>query len=159
MKTKTKKITMLLAFVLTLCLFSFGQTVSAQSTNNCMKVKGNRVDIGGWVTTGTVTNAGILNGTQETIYDPASFMFTADPTTATFTGNTTLVANRGVLRTRGVYMIDLASLYANALLRIDPNASEGIFRGATGVLYADAKVIDPLTVVSDLSGEICFANQ
>ena len=63
MKAKTGKL-MTLVVVLMSCLFSLEQSASAQSKNNCMKVKGNTVEVGAFNTTGAITNGGILNGTK-----------------------------------------------------------------------------------------------
>lgn len=156
MNAKTKTLMTLAALALTFCLVSLEQSASAQSTNNCMKVKGKTVDVGGFITTTTITNGGILNGTGETVFG-AAFVPTPDPTTFSFTGDTTLTTNRGVLKTHNVYIVDFATAAGTALYRIDPSTSTGIFAGATGVLFLNAKDVSGLTVEGDISGEICFA--
>jgi hypothetical protein len=78
--------------------------------------------------------------------------------TVSFTGDTTLTTNRGVLKTHNVFLLDFVSGVGTALLRIDPNTSTGIFTGATGVPFVNVKTPDPVTGVGDISGEICFAS-
>ena len=169
MNAKTRILVTLGAVVLTFGLFSLEQPASAQSTNNCMKVKGNWVDIytgSGTTDIGTITNAGILNGTAETIYG-IDFFPTSDPNIVSFFADSTLTTNRGVLVTHNVYVgfIDvgggpLAPGVFTALYRIDSVASTGIFAGATGFLNMFAKVTNfGSTVNFDMTGEICFANR
>jgi hypothetical protein len=155
MNATTGKLMILIALVLTLGLFSLEQSASAQS--NCRKVKGKFIDVtSGGSTTGTITNGGILNSTTETVFSPA-FLFTPDPTTVSFTADSTFTTNRGVLTTHNVYIFDFARGVATALYRIDPNASTGIFAGAAGVLYVNGKETGPGTVEGNITGEICFA--
>jgi hypothetical protein len=156
MNTKPRMLLTLPALVLTFCLFSPEQPTSAQSTSNCMKVKGTILDVGTSNTTTTITNGGILNGTGETVYGP-DFVFTPDPTTVSFTADTTITTNRGILKTHNVYIVDFAIGLGTALYRIDPSTSTGIFAGATGVLYLNANATDFSAVVSAMTGEICFA--
>lgn len=158
MIAKTGKLMTLVALALTFCLFSLGQVASAQSTNNCMKVKAKFVDVGTNPSTGTITNGGILNGTTETVYDLASGVLTYDPAKVTFTADTTFTTNRGVLKTHNVFMLDFVRGVGTAIYRIDPDTSTGIFAGATGVLFGNATTPDPITAVGEIRGEICFAN-
>ena len=111
----------------------------------------------GGSTTGTVANGGILNGTSVTVFTPG-FIFTADPTTISLTGDYLLTTNRGVVKTRNVYIFDFANRLGSAIYRIEPNQSTGIFAGASRALYANGKAVDPVTVEGDIRGEICFAS-
>lgn len=155
----------LVTIALTFCLFSLEQSASAQSTNNCMNVKGTSVEYysgSGTTNFGKITSAGILNGTTQTIYGNDLFP-TPDPVSVSFVADTTITTRRGVLKTHNVYVMDLTNFppsgFAAALYRIDPATSTGIFAGATGVLYINAKVTDSGSTVSyDFTGEICFAN-
>ena len=159
MNARTRILVTLAAFVLTFGSIPIKHSASAQSTNNCMKVKGKFVDLttGPETSSGTVTNGGILNGAEETVYDLASGVLTYDPTTVTFTGDTTWTTNRGVLKTHNIFMLDFARGVGAALYRIDPSTSTGIFAGATGVLFINAYAPDPIIAFGDISGEICFA--
>ena len=159
MNSKTRRLVMLVAIALTVGLFSLEVSTSAQSPNNCLKVKGKSLDVTiGGSTTGTITNGGILNGTTERVFNGAPLP-TADPTTISFTGDLTVTTDRGVLKTHDVYIYDFARGLATTIQRIDPNASTGVFAGATGVLYGNAKATNPFTVEGDITGEICFANE
>lgn len=154
----------LAALALTFCLVSVDQSASAQSTNNCKKVKGHWVEFypgSGDADFGTITNGGILNGATETIFG-SDFFPTPDPASVSFVADSIITTNRGVLKTHNVYVMDLTNFptigLAAALYRIDPVASTGIFAGATGVLNISATVTDAgFTVHYDIAGEICFA--
>jgi hypothetical protein len=102
MNAKTRKLTALMAVVLTFCLVSLeqlalarsprgflglhgnsAQSTSSQSANsNCKKLKGSSVQVfdpAAGVAFGPVTNAGILNGTLEDVINfSAGFVFTPD---------------------------------------------------------------------------------
>lgn len=157
MNAKTRNLITLGAVVLTFCLLTLQETASAQSANNCMRVKGTFLDVtSSGSTTGTITNGGILNGTTETVFN-GDFVF-PDPTTVSFTGDYSLTTERGVLKTHNVYIFDFARGVGTALYRIDPNVSTGVFVGATGVLYSNGKATDSATVQGHLVGEICFAD-
>lgn len=157
MKSRMTKAAGLMALVLSLVFFV--QSTSSQSANNCLSVVGRFSDVtSGGSTTGTVVNGGILNGTSETVFTPG-FIFTADPTTISLTGDYTLTTNRGAVKTHNVYIFDFANRLGSAIYRIDPSQSTGIFAGASGALYANGKAVDPVTVEGDIRGEICFASQ
>lgn len=166
MNAKTRTITTIVIVGLTFCLVSFDQSASAQSTNHCKKVKGQWVEFypgTGDADFGTITNAGILDGTTETIFGSDLFS-TPDPASVSFVADSTITTNRGVLKTHNVYVMDLTNFpptgLAAALYRIDPIASTGIFAGATGVLNISAKVTDAgFTVHYEITGEICFTSQ
>ena len=161
MNAKTRMLMMLAAVVLILGLFSLEESTSAQSPNQCMKVKGKVFETftnGGNTNMGTVTNGGILEGTMERVFISAPVP-TSDPTTFSLTIDFSVTTNRGVLKTHGVAILDIASSVAAAIHRIDPNASTGVFAGTTGILYENIKVnFQSLTADSGITGEICFAN-
>jgi hypothetical protein len=56
-------------------------------------------------------------------------------------------------------LLDYTTGVGTAYARIDPNASTGIFAGATGLLYFNFQQNnDGVTSTSQISGEICFAD-
>ncbi len=187
MNAKTRNFTALVAVVLTFCLFVMAQSASAQSPNsdsmpqvramsmrgtqsasapspnsNCKQAKGNwfdTIDLNTGGTTGTITNGGILNGTTETVYNPA-FVFTPDPNVVSYIAETTITTNQGQLKTSNVYIYNFVTGLWTAMGRINPETSTGRFAGATGVLYFNGKTIGDLPLQSypsDITGEICFA--
>lgn len=160
MNAKTRKLTTLVAVVLTFCLFSPEQSTSAQSKNsNCKQVQGNSIEVssGGLVTTGTITNGGILNGTTEYVYSSA-FVFTPDPNVVAYISEFTLTTNQGQLKASNVYIYKFTTGLWTAMGHIKPDTSTGRFAGATGVLYFNGKTVGS-TYPSDITGEICFANE
>jgi hypothetical protein len=61
-----------------------------------------------------------------------------------------------------VFLYDLGTGLFTVLAHIDPKLSTGRFAAATGVLYINGKTVGtaaPIKYPSNLSGEICFANQ
>lgn len=142
---------MLMAVVLTFCLYSVDQSVSAQS--KCHKVKGTAIDA---ITGGTITQGGILNGTTQFGFT-SGFLPAPVPTAVSFTADYTVTTHNGVLKIHSVYIYDFVRLVAAAISQIDPVASTGVFVGATGVLYFNSKSADAgVTVQSDITGEICL---
>ncbi|MBA2702798.1 MAG: hypothetical protein H0U60_02985 [Blastocatellia bacterium] len=187
MNAKTRKLMTLAAVILALGMFSLEPTASAQSphnnhwigipaasaraaqsasaqssNSNCKQAKGNWFDTfnpttGG--TIGTITNAGVLNGTTETVYDPA-FVFTPDPNVFAYIAQATFTTNQGLLKTNNVYIYNFVTGLWIAMGSIDPNASTGRFAGATGVLYFNGTTVGgfPESYPAGISGDICFAN-
>lgn len=154
------KLLTLLGVMLTCCLFYLEPSTSAQSANsNCKQAKGNSIEVfsGGLVTTGTISNGGILNGTTEFVYSPA-FVFTPDPAVGSYTAELTITTIHGELKTNNVYLYDFGTGRFTILARIDPNTSTERFDGATGVLYFNGKTAGS-TFPSDIAGEICFENE
>ncbi len=189
MNARTRKLMTLVALVLTFCLFSLEQTASAQSPHNnpwigmraagesakqsplaqsakskCKQAKGEFIDVlTSLGTTGTITNGGILNGTTETVYNPA-FVFTpnTDFTVVSYIGDLTITTHQGELKTSNVYIYNFASGLFTAMGRINPDTSTGRFAGATGVLYINGNTIGVFpdqSYPSNIAGEICFANE
>ena len=148
------------ALVLIFCLFPFNQSASGQSPNsNCKQVKGSSIEgfSGGLVTTGTITNGGILNGTTEFVYSPA-FVVTPNPSVVSYTSELTITTIHGQLKTSNVYLYNFGTGQFTILARIKSDASSGSFAGATGVLYFNGKTVGS-TFPSEITGEICFANE
>jgi hypothetical protein len=154
----TKSLTFTL-IVLSLIVFGSSNTVLA--IGNCQKVKGvenGSLNPDGSGASGTITQAGRLNGTSQVVL-ATGFVPTGDPFTFSFTDNLALTTNEGILRTNNVSLFDTANGLSTAVARINPNTSEGVFAGATGVLYLTAKVTDAVGgFKAEISGEICFAN-
>jgi hypothetical protein len=163
MNARTRKLMTLLAIVWSFGLFPLEQSASAQSPNsNCKHVKGKEVDVypgSGNAAFGTITNGGILNGTTEHVFTSGASA-TPDPTTVSFTGDFTLTTNDGQLKTSNVYLYDFATGLTAYLQRINSNTSTGRFAGATGMLFGSGKSPDGgITVLAEITGEICFANE
>lgn len=93
-------VTILVVLALTLGLWLPRQSASAQSPNSCQRARGRWFDslnsAGG--TTGTITQGGFLNGTTDTVYNPA-FVFTPDPTAVSYIAESTITTNHGLLKT------------------------------------------------------------
>ena len=140
-------------------VFLFSPSRSALAFSDCFKVKGNEsvVNNGDGTTSGTVTQAGRLNGTSHGMFT-SGFIPTGDPNTVSFTDDLTITTHKGVLVTHNVTLFDTANGVATAIARIDPNLSTGDFAGATGVLYINARTTDgTATFQGEISGAICFA--
>src|SRR5262245_9342884 len=106
-----------------LSLVVMGQTASAQS--NCKDAKGNLVEAfdGVFTTTGTLTNAGWLDGTTVSVFNSAPFP-TPDPTQVTFASTFILTTSQGQLKgTNRVYLLDLVRGQGVSWVKIDPAAS------------------------------------
>jgi len=144
------------AVVLIVCSFGLDQPSSAQSTDDCMKVKGRLIqDSSSGRNLGTIMNGGILNGRTEIVFDTAAFP-TPDPTTVSFIGDLTVTTHRGVLKTHDVYLFDFSKAVGTGIHRIDPDASTGIFAGAIGILYDNSQSTGPSTIQGAVTGAICF---
>jgi hypothetical protein len=146
---------------------TFGLSLKGQSElvtqNKCKEAKGGWVDVftGGNTTSGTITNGGILNGTTLTVYTSAAFP-TPVPTTVSFIGDLTIATNQGQLKMNTVYLYDFPTGLWTAMGRINTGGSTGRFAGATGVLYFNGRTIGsaiPITYSSEITGEICRANE
>lgn len=160
MNARTRSLVTRAALMLTLCLFPFKEFSSAQSPNsNCKQVKGNSIEdfSGGLVTTGTITNGGILNGTTEWVYSPA-FVVTPNPTVVSYTSELTITTTLGQLKNSNVYLYNFGTGRFTALAQINPHTSTGRFAGATGLLYFNGKTVGS-TFPSEIAGEVCFANE
>ena len=145
------------AIVLTVCSFAASRPLYAQSTDDCLKVKGRLMMESSGRTLGTITNGGILNGRTEIVFGAAASP-TPDPTTVSFVGDLTITTHRGVLKTHDVYLFDGSIGVGTGIHRIDPNASTGVFAGSTGVLYDNSKATGPGTIQGAITGAICFEN-
>ena len=132
---------------------------SALAQSNCQHAKGQEVSTYDPVTntnTGTLTNAGWLNGTTTHVFVGA-VLPTADPTTVTFVSDFALATIHGELRASNVYLFDFVNGIAQAFARINPTTSTGAFAGATGVLHFGGRATSPTSVEAEMTGEVCFA--
>jgi hypothetical protein len=162
MKPVNAKLLTSLATLLALGLLRLEQPALAQS--NCKEVKGTVDEVfflGGNSASGTLSNAGWLNGTTLVVFTgPPSFPV---PNIAVFAGQYTITTVQGQLKTTNVYLLDVATLKGNILGNIDPNGSTGIFAGATGTLFLNTTKVNvagnPQTFHSEVNGQVCFARQ
>jgi hypothetical protein len=135
---------------------------SALAQSNCQHIKGRAYGSFDNVntTSGTVTNAGWLNGTYAAVFNSAGFP-TPHPTTVTFTSDYTIQTAHGELKADVLYLYDFAAGVGVNIGRIKPTTSTGIFAGATGLLNSIAKVVTftPYVIEEEITGQICFALQ
>jgi hypothetical protein len=113
----------------------------ATSTDvRCHVVQGNLVEVFDPATngtTGTIRNAGWLNGTVEAVFNSGTFT-TPDPNKVTFSSTVTITTPHGVLHGIGrVYLFDFVTGRGSDITNIDSESSTGIFAGATGVVYSN----------------------
>lgn len=166
MKTKKRIVLTVIVFALSFASLRLEQPTSARpesttqsADSNCKEVKGNlTVEFGAGTANGAITNGNVLNGTFATIFSPGSVVPTADPTSITFTGDSTISTDKGVLATHDVYLFDVVRALGPGMLRIDSATSTGEFAGATGILYINPNFGDP-PGHAQLSGKICLAIQ
>jgi len=155
MKTKTRRA---VTTVLTVFVCVMNRSTYADSKDDCVKVEARFMqDSSSGRNLGTLTNAGILNGRTEIVFNPAAFP-TPDPTTVSFIGDLSVTTHRGALKTHDVYLFDFSTGVGTGIHRIDPVASTGVFAGATGVLYDNSKSTGPVTIQGTFTGAICFGN-
>jgi hypothetical protein len=185
MNAKTRKLRMLVAVVLSCCLVSLEQLALAQSpkgflglrgkpapstssqspNSNCKKLKGIRIDVfdpATGIVNGTVTHAGILNGsTEDVINFDAGFVVTPDPNVVAYTGDSTITTIHGQLKISAVITQSIVTGVFTQLGNIDPNTSTGKFAGATGVIFFNGVPIGDPSIgpyKSVIGGEICLAH-
>ena len=135
------------------------QAASAQG--RCKEAKGNTVEVfnGTNTATGTLTNAGWLDGTTVAVFYGPGYP-TPDPTEVTFASTFTLTTNHGQLKGTRTYLYDLVTGQSTIMMKIDPTAGTGIFAGATGLLFFnELKNTMQTTLYSVVAGQVCFAGQ
>jgi hypothetical protein len=152
----------LAAFTLiALSLAAFASSTTVWAASSCQKVKAienGKLNPDGSGASGTIVQGGRLNGTSQVVL-ATGFAPTADPFTFSFTDNFTLTTSEGVLRTHNVSLFDTANGVSTAVARIDPNSSEGIFAGATGVLFLNGMVTDSVGgFLATITGEIRYTS-
>ena len=136
---------------------------AASAESNCREAKGSVVEFfpGGDTATGTLTKGGWLNGTTVAVFPTTAALATPVPTQVTFTSKFVVATGRGELKGTRSYLYDFAALKAATMIIVDPEASSGIFAGATGVLYVNVLKIapgPPQTFEEEVGGRICFAH-
>lgn len=157
MNTKIRKYTTFVA-VLSVCLFLLGQTVSGQ--NKCLNVHGKLISVssGGPQTSGTISQGGILNGTDAGMFTGGGT--TPDPATASYTRISTITTVQGELRTDITGLFNPGAGLITEIARVNPTTSTGRFAGASGVLFLSGTFNFPTaTATLDISGKICFADE
>lgn len=140
------------ATVFSFYLFCTGQMALGQ--NVCLPVKGKLIStVNGGITSGTVTNSGLLNGTEAGMFTagPAG---TADPATISFTRSETITTNSGELKLSVVGIFMPAAGLMTELWRIDPTTSTGKFAGATGNIYFNGQFDGAANF--EFTGEVCL---
>jgi hypothetical protein len=141
-------------------LGAFDQSASERS--NCKKAKGNLVEFwgGGNDSPGKLTNGGWLDGTTLVVFTSVGFP-TPVASAFSYTGAHTLTTSHGELKGTRLFLTDVATGWGLDMTTIDPNASTGIFAGATGVLYVNTiksnTAPPPTWYVSEIIGRVCFA--
>ena len=167
MNAKTRTVMTVVSVMLILGLFALEQSTSAQSPiSNCKKLKGTSVQVFDPVTgivSGTVTNAGILDGTlEDVINSDAGFVLTPDPNVVTFLSDLTITTVNGQLKASPLTAFNFVTGFWSEFGNINPNTSTGRFAGATGVIFFSGKTIgniDTGPFKAQITGEICFANE
>ena len=160
MKRTIKKLSITSVAALALILFaSIGVAPAQAQASDCKHVKGDvSVAFGPGSANGSVSNGGALNGALSTAFVPGGVMPTADPTSITFTADSTFTAVGGNLVTNDVYVLDFVLGVGSAMMKIDSAASTGIFAGASGVVYLNIRSTTPANGEAELAGTICYAN-
>lgn len=156
MNGRIKTLVMLAMVTVTVGLFSLPQL--ALANGNCKNLKGNLSVVNNFdgTTSGTITQGGKLNGTTKAIFS-SGLVATPDPNTFSYIDNFSVTTHRGVLATSNVAIYDTVRGLFTEIARIEPNASEGDFAGATGVLFINGQTTDGgATFQAKIEGEICF---
>ena len=143
-------------------VLALGVVFAASAQSNCKDAKGTLAEFwgGGNDSPGTLTNAGWLNGTTLVIFTSPGFP-TPVPTQFSYTGAFTVTTSQGQLKGTRTFVTDVAAGWSMDMTIVDPDASTGIFAGATGVLYTTQietnTASPPTTYLSEINGRICFA--
>jgi hypothetical protein len=164
MNTKTGTL-MMLVVLLMFCLFSLEQSAFAQSPNSdCKEIRANSLENIGDVSTftdvGTFTNGGILNGTTEYVWDPATgSVIVTDPNVVSYFTAFTLTTRRGQLKAQNVYIYNFVTGLWISMAHINPDTSTGRFAGAMGIVYFNGRTVGVFpdsSYPSDITAQICF---
>jgi hypothetical protein len=131
------------------------------SGRNCRDTKGNYVEVFNPQTnlaTGTISNAGWLNGATEVLIDTAGFP-TPDPNKFSYASSMSIATRKGVLKGRRFFLTDVVTGFGVDMTDIDPKTSTGMFAGATGVLYVHvikSVTIDVGPYYQEITALVCF---
>jgi len=146
-------------------LVLLGQGASADGHNdNCTDAKGKLVEFwdGGTDSRGRLSMGGWLNGATLAAFNSDGFP-TPVPTAFSYTAAFTLATRHGRLKGTRLFVTDTGTGWSMDMTNIDPDASTGIFAGATGVVYVNQTVRNtappPTTYVSEVRALICFARR
>lgn len=164
MNAKTRKLTMLVAVVLTIGIFSAQQAAAQSPNSSCKKLTASALGSFNPATgtvSGPLTNGGILNGTLEDVINfGAGFVFTPDPTVISYTTNLTITTLWGQLKASNVTTQSVVTAAGSEWGYINPDTSTGKFAGATGLIFIRFKPVgDPAVgpFESEITADICFA--
>ena len=164
--------------VASLISISMASSASAQSQrsdassamrrqHDCREIRAESIetvgDVAKFIQIGVITNGGILDGTTEYVFDPATgSVRVTDPDVASWFSVFTLTTKRGELKAHNVFLYNLVTGLWTSMARIDPATSTGRFAGATGVLYFNGSTIGVFpdsSYPSDVLAHICLADR
>src|SRR5262245_5028056 len=119
-----------------------GKTPYSFFSGTCVEAKGTLTETTneGTYFSGTVSNAGWLNGTTYGVWTGTFMTLTPSvvttPLLGTFAHTFMVTTNQGILKaTTRIFFYDDGSNHFVSVVYIDPAASTGAFAGATGVLF------------------------
>lgn len=165
MNQEIRKLTMLVAVVLTIGFFSLEQSAAQSVIGSCKKIKADSVgtfDPATGTVSGPVTNGGILNGQLEDVINfGAGFIFTPDPTVISYTTSLTITTLLGQLKASPVTTQSVVTGSGAEWGSIDPDTSTGRFAGATGLIFVHFKPVGDPSVgpyEAEITADICFAS-
>ena len=140
-------------------LVLLGQGASANG--NCTDAKGKLVEFwdGGSESPGRLSMGGWLNGATLAVFNSDGYP-TPVPTAFSYTAAFTLATRHGHLKGTRLFVTDSGAGWSIDMTNIDPDASTGIFAGATGVVYVNQTTRNtappPTTYQSEVRAVICF---
>jgi hypothetical protein len=107
------------------------------------------------------TNGGILNGTTEVVWNPATGVAVlTDPNSVSYFVAFTLTTAQSQVKARLVTMYNFTTGLFTSLAYINPDTSTGPFAGATGVGYFNGRTVavsPNSSYPSHVTAQICFA--
>jgi hypothetical protein len=120
-------------------------------------------DVANFIEVGVITNGGILNGTTEYVFDPATgSVRVTDPDVVSWFSAFTLTTKRGELKAHNVFLYNLVTGLWTSMAQINPATSTGRFARATGILYFNGStigVVPDSSYPSDVLAHICLADR
>ena len=144
------------------------QSSTARQKDGCHEIRAESVetpgDIANFIEVAVITRGGILNGTAEYVWDPATgSVRVTDPDVVSWFTTLTLTTKRGELKAyNNVFLYNLVTGLWTSMARINPAASTGIFAGATGILYFNGSTIGVFpdsSYPSDVLAHICLGGK
>jgi len=153
--------------IIAMALVSVGLVVllnqSASAEGQCQDAKGKLIEFwdGGNDVVGRLSKGGWFNGTTLFVTNSAAYP-TPVPSAVSFTGSFTVSTRHGKLKGTELFLVDGEAGWGVGMTVIDPDASTGLFAGATGVIYVNQIESNtdpaPTTYVSEARAVICFAH-